>query len=106
MIRGIGPIFAAEWALSPQWAFNRWLVVLAALLSGAMVIYLYRAQRRVASRGVVAALTVLRVVLVLLAFLLLAGLAVRWKRVGASGGTMWVVVDQSGSMAQADPQAT
>jgi hypothetical protein len=71
-----------------------------------MVVYLYRAQRRVASPGVVAVLTALRITLVLLAFVLLAGPAVRWKRVGSSGGTLWVVVDQSGSMAQADPQAT
>jgi hypothetical protein len=99
-------ILAAEWSLSPQWAFNRWLVAAAVLAAGAMVAYLYRAQQRVASRRVVAVLTALRLVLVLLAFVLLAGLGLRWKRTGASGGTLWVVVDRSGSMDHADPQAT
>jgi hypothetical protein len=96
----------ADWSLSPQWAFNRWLVVLAILLAGALVVYLYRAQQKVASRRVIVTLTALRVLLVLLAFMLLAGLGVRWKRTGSSGGTLWLVVDQSGSMNRPDPQAT
>lgn len=99
-------ITAAGWSVAPQWAFNRWLVVLAAVLSAAMVVYLYRAQRKVASRPVVVVLTGLRVVLVMLAFVLLAGLGVRWKRTGSSGGTLWIVVDQSNSMNQVDRQAT
>ena len=98
--------FAADWSLSPQWAFNRWLVAAAVLLAGAMVVYLYRAQQRVAPRRVVITLTALRLVLVVLALVLLAGLGVRWKRTGASGGTLWLVVDRSGSMDHADPQAT
>jgi len=56
--------FAADWSLSPQWAFNRWLVAAAVLLAGAMVVYLYRAQQRVAPRRVVITLTALRLVLV------------------------------------------
>ncbi|HZN65600.1 MAG TPA: hypothetical protein VFB66_09875, partial [Tepidisphaeraceae bacterium] len=92
--------------MSPQWAFRPWLVVLLVLLCGALVVYLYRAQRQVAPRRYVAVLTGLRVLLVLLAFVLLAGLSVRWTRTGSSGGTLWVVVDGSGSMALADPQAT
>src|SRR5678815_2577585 len=96
----------AAYTFAPQWAFNRWLVVLLVLLAGAVVVYLYRAQQKVASRRVVVALTTIRLLLVLLMFALLAGLSVRWSRTGSSGGTLWLLVDNSASMAQADPRAT
>jgi hypothetical protein len=97
---------ASDWSIAPQWAFNRWVVLLAVALAGAMIVYLYRAQRKVASTRVVAVLTALRVGLVLLTFVLLAGLSLRWKRTASSGGTLWVVIDRSGSMGHADAQAT
>src|SRR4051812_9030399 len=104
----LAPILAdvTRWSLSPQWAFNRWLVVLIVLLAGALVAHLYRAQRRIAPGRVVIVLTALRILLVLLTFVLLSGLGARWARTGSTGGTLWVVVDQSGSMAMRDPQAT
>src|SRR6476646_8431960 len=96
----------ASLILSPQWAFNRWLVALLVLLAGALVVYLYSAQQKVASRAIVVTLTTIRLLLVLLMFVLLAGLSVRWSRTGSSGGTLWIVVDASGSMKQSDPRAT
>lgn len=96
----------ASYTLSPQWAFQPWLVVLVALLAAALVIYLYRAQRSIASRAVVVSLTTLRLLLVLLMFALLAGLSVQWSRTASSGGTLWLLVDNSASMSQPDPRAT
>src|SRR6185295_6098090 len=94
------------YTLSPQWAFSPWLVALLVLAAGALVVYLYRAQRQVASRAVVVTLTTLRLLLVALMFALLAGLSVRWTRTASSGGTLWLLVDNSASMAQPDPRAT
>src|SRR4051812_20165641 len=96
----------ASYTLSPQWAFNRWLVALLVFAAGALVIYLYRAQQQVASRAVVVTLTTIRLLLVALMFALLAGLSVRWTRTASSGGTLWVLVDNSASMSQPDPRAT
>ena len=96
----------STYSLSPHWAFNRWLVVLLVLVAGALVVYLYRAQQKVASRRVVVALTTIRLLLVLLMFVLLAGLSVRWNRTASAGGTLWVLVDNSASMSQRDPRAT
>jgi hypothetical protein len=96
----------SAYTLSPQWAFNRWLVVLLVLVAGALVVYLYRAQQKVASRRAIVSLTAIRLLLVQLMFALLAGLSVRWTRTGSSGGTLWLLVDNSASMAQSDPRAT
>jgi hypothetical protein len=96
----------SAYTLSPHWAFNRWLVVLLVLVAGALIVYLYRAQQKVASRRAIVALTTIRLLLVLLMFALLAGLSVRWSRTGSSGGTLWLLVDNSASMAQADARAT
>jgi nitrogen fixation/metabolism regulation signal transduction histidine kinase len=74
----------SAYTLSPQWAFNRWLVVLLVLVAGALVVYLYRAQQKVASRRAIVSLTAIRLLLVLLMFALLAGLSVRWTRTGSS----------------------
>lgn len=96
----------ASYTLSPQWAFQPWLVVLVALLAAALVVYLYRAQRSIASRAVIISLTTLRLLLVLLMFALLAGLSVQWSRTASSGGTLWLLVDNSASMSQPDPRST
>ncbi|CAA9378309.1 MAG: hypothetical protein AVDCRST_MAG64-445 [uncultured Phycisphaerae bacterium] len=91
--------------LAFNWAFEPWwLVVLAALAAGAMVFYLYRAQRRIASKRVIAALTTIRIALMLLMFVLLAGPVYQRSHTSESGGTLWVVFDQSGSMDHADRQ--
>ena len=67
----------ATWSLTPQWAFSPWLVALLVLIAGGLVVHLYRAQQSVASRRVIVTLTTLRLLLVALMFVLLAGLSVR-----------------------------
>src|SRR4028118_2210914 len=76
------------------------------LAAGAMVFYLYRAQRQVASKRIIGVLTTIRVVLMLLMFVLLAGPVYQWRHTSESGGTLWVVFDQSTSMDHADKQMT
>lgn len=92
--------------LVPHWAMNKWFIILCFLTAGALVVYLYRAQQKIASKRAIMALTAIRFALVLLTFLLLAGITLQWTRTGSSGGTLWLVMDQSGSMAMADQQAT
>src|SRR5688572_32565364 len=87
-----------------NWAFNKWLVMLAVLAAGVMVFYLYRAQSRIASKRVIAVLTTIRVVLMVLMFVLLAGPVYQRHTTSESGGTLWVVFDQSTSMDHADRQ--
>ena len=41
----------ASYTLSPQWAFNPWLVAVLVFAAGALVVYLYRAQQKVAERA-------------------------------------------------------
>lgn len=103
------PLLAAAPDVQPlafNWAFNPWLVVLAILAAGAMVYYLYRAQRRIASKGIITALTTIRIVLMVLMFVLLAGPVYQWRHTSEAGGTLWVVFDQSTSMDHADRQMT
>ena len=103
----IPPLLAADvQPLAFNWAFNPWLVVLAVLAAGAMVYYLYRAQQRIASRRIINVLTTIRILLMLLMFLLLAGPVYQWRHTSESGGTLWVVFDQSTSMDHADRQMT
>ena len=100
------PILPLAFEIVPHWAMNKWVIILCFLVAAALVIYLYRAQQKIASRRVIALLTGIRFALVLLTFALLAGLTLQWTRKNSTGGTLWLVVDQSGSMRQADPQAT
>jgi hypothetical protein len=87
-------------------AGNGYLIAIAFVFGMAAVIYLYRAQQRIASRSAVAALTVLRVLLVLAAFGLLLQPSLRWTHHRSSAGALWLVLDASGSMGTYDPQAT
>ena len=96
----------SSWSLTPQWAFSPWLVALLVLIAGGLVVHLYRAQQSAASRRVIITLTTLRLLLVALMFVLLAGLSIRWRHTSSAGGTLWVLVDNSASMAHADPRAT
>lgn len=98
--------FASSYTLSPNWSFHPAVVALLVAGAAALVVYLYRAQQKLTSRAVIVTLTGLRLLLVLLMFALLAGLSVRWSRTASTGGTLWVLVDNSASMAQADPRAT
>src|SRR4051812_44253294 len=88
-----------------HWAFNPWLVLLFTALAGALVVYLYRAQQRVASRRLILLLTAIRVALMLLVLALLAGPVYQWRRTADAGGTLFVLLDQSPSMAHVDRQA-
>src|SRR5215207_9829575 len=92
--------------LAFNWAFNKWLVLLAILVAGALVYYLYRAQQRIASKRLVTTLTAIRLTLIALMFVLLAGPVYQWRHTRESGGTLWLVVDQSLSMDHADAQMT
>lgn len=104
------PLLKAEPLVSRSWAFNPavspWLLAPGALLAVAAVIYLYRAQQTIASRAIVMTLTIVRTLLVLLVAALLLGPAFQWSRGRHSGGTLWVLADQSLSMRQTDPQST
>ena len=93
-------------AIGIQPAWNPWLLALFFLLMAATVYYLYRAQRRIASARVVAALTTIRLMLVLLLAALLFAPLMRWNHTEKSAGTLWLVLDQSPSMAVVDKQAT
>lgn len=103
------PLLAAAADVQPlafNWAFNKWLVLLAVLAAGAMVFYLYRAQRRIASKRIITVLTTIRIVLMVLMLVLLAGPVYQWRHTSEAGGTLWIVFDQSTSMDHADRQMT
>lgn len=93
-----------SWALNP--AISPWLLAPGVLVAVTAVFYLYRAQQTIASGAVVKTLTVVRTLLVLLVAALLLGPALQWSRARHSGGTLWVLADQSLSMRQTDPQST
>jgi hypothetical protein len=83
-----------------------WLLLPALIAVGVMVYYLYRAQQQIAPKRIVHWLTAIRIALVcLLAVLLLRPLWV-FKNTTPVAETLWVVLDQSLSMAQKDTQAT
>src|SRR5436305_14718241 len=82
------------------------LLVLFCLGAGLLAIYLYRGQRRIASSRIVGVLTVLRVALIFLICLALLGPVRQFTRTGRTNGTLWLLLDQSASMNQADAQAT
>jgi len=85
---------------------SAWLLVPGILLVGASIFYLYRAQGKIASRRLVGALTVIRVLLILLVFGLLLRPLWVWKQTSTSPQTVWILADQSLSMGQSDTQAT
>ena len=84
---------------------SAWLLVPGMLLVAASIFYLYRAgaDRLTATRG---ALTVIRVLLILLVFGLLLRPLWVWKQTSTLPQTVWILADQSLSMGQADTQAT
>ncbi|HXE52212.1 MAG TPA: hypothetical protein VN541_04320, partial [Tepidisphaeraceae bacterium] len=86
------------WDFSP--AVSPWLLVPGIVLSVAAIAWLYLAQRRIGSTAVVATLTVIRIVLVLLVLAMLLAPARQWTLSRHSSGTLWLLVDQSGSMKQ------
>ncbi|MDB5296796.1 MAG: hypothetical protein JWO31_2779, partial [Phycisphaerales bacterium] len=104
LLAQINPAVDARWTFLPQ--LSPWLLGLFFVLSAGAAVYLYRAQRRVASRRAVVSLAVIRTLLIGMVFVMLLGAGRVFTRTGASSGTLWVVVDQSESMSRADPQAT
>jgi hypothetical protein len=97
---------ASERSFYHHAAINPWLMGLIFVAAIAMVFWLYRAQQRIASRRLVAALTALRVLLLLALLVLLLQPAVRWTHRQSSAGTLWLLLDGTGSMATTDPQST
>jgi hypothetical protein len=87
-------------AVSP-WVLG--VVFIAAIL---LVFWLYRAQQRIASRRLIATLTVIRLLLLLCVAVLLVQPAVRWVHRRSSAGTLWLMLDGTASMASTDPQST
>lgn len=97
---------ASERSFYHHAAINPLLMGLIFVAAIAMVFWLYRAQQRIASPRRVAVLTVLRVLLLLALLVLLLQPAVRWTHRQSSAGTLWLLLDGTGSMATTDPQAT
>jgi hypothetical protein len=98
------PVHPRPFDINP--ALSPWLLFLGAVLAAGAVVYLYTAQQRIASRGIVNALTGIRLLLVLLVIALLMGPVRQWIHARHSNGTLWVLVDQSMSMKQKDAQST
>ncbi len=82
-----------------------WLLGIIALLSVALIIYMYQQQRDLAPPRTIIALTLLRTAMVLLALLTLAGPALQWTRTETSPGQLWLLLDHSKSMGVRDRQA-
>ena len=83
-----------------------WWLLAGAVVAAAAVVYLYTAQQKIANRKVVNALTAIRIILVLLVIALLLGPVRQWSHTRHSSGTLWVVLDESMSMRQKDPQSS
>jgi hypothetical protein len=83
-----------------------WLLFLGAVIAATSVLYLYSAQQKIAHRSIVAALTTIRIVLVLMVIALLLGPVRQWVHTRHSNGSLFILVDQSLSMQNKDPQAT
>ena len=87
-------------------AVNPWLMGVIFLLAGAMIVYLYIAQKSAASPGVVRLLTGIRILLLILLLVMLLQPAVRWVHRKTVPGNLWLVLDSTGSMSTKDPQST
>ena len=87
-------------------ALSPWILFAGGVLAAAAVVFLYNAQQKVAAKRVVTSLTAIRILLVLLVIGLLLGLVRQWSRTRHTNGTLWVLVDESMSMRQKDPQST
>lgn len=90
--------------LQSRWPF--WLLAATMLIGVALVIYLYNAQRAIASRVYIIILTALRIMLLALVALMIYQPAIEWTHTQQTSGTLWLLLDQSSSMGMKDPQAT
>ncbi len=93
-------------ALSFDPAFNWFLLLLLGTAVGTMVFYLYREQQKIAPRRIVHWLTAIRILLVILMMLLLLRPVRQWASTHNTGGSLWLVLDQSLSMKQTDRQSS
>jgi hypothetical protein len=98
------PSFDPQWGIHPE--LPPWVLVAGGLVAAAAIFYLYRAQLRIASKKAIVTLTVLRILLVLLVFVVLLGLELTFNYNGEMKGTVWLMLDQSQSMERADEKAT
>jgi hypothetical protein len=87
-------------------AINPWLLGVGAITAIVAVRYLYKAQRTIASSAIVNTLMGIRILLVLLVIAMLLGPVRQWVHTRHSTGTLFVLLDQSGSMRQKDLQST
>ena len=71
-----------------------------------LVGWLYRAQQKIASPRLVGLLTGIRLLLLLSMLVLLLQPAIRWMHRESSAGSLWLLLDATGSMATTDPQST
>ena len=83
-----------------------WALLIGGIIAAALVVYLYTAQQKIASRAIINTLTVIRTLLVLLVFAMLLGPVYQQAHTTHSHGTLWVLLDQSMSMRQTDPQSS
>jgi hypothetical protein len=90
--------------LNPHWTF--WILLPLLPVAVVAIAYLYYQQRRLASRGAMVLLTFVRVALLLLLIGLVLRPAGKWTYTRTSSGTLWLLLDQSGSMQSKDQQAT
>ena len=72
----------------------------------ALIIYLYRAQRKLISSRIATGLTLCRIGLIILLFILFLQPALQWTHSRTSSGELWLLVDQSPSMQSTDPQSS
>jgi hypothetical protein len=87
-------------------AISPWMLFVGAVIAAVAVLYLYNAQQKIAARGIVNSLMGIRVLLVLLVIALLLGPVRQWAHTRHSSGTLYVLLDQTLSMRQKDPQST
>jgi hypothetical protein len=87
-------------------AVNAWLLIVGAAVVFSLVFALYRAQRRMALPRLVGALTGIRLALIAMVFSLLLRPLWVWQQKTTEPPALWVLVDQSLSMAQKDQQAS
>ncbi len=82
-----------------------WLLAIVGVLALVLIVYMYQQQRDLAPRRTIIMLTLLRLAMVLLAVLALAGPALQWTRTQTSPGQLWLLLDHSKSMGVHDSQA-
>jgi hypothetical protein len=87
-------------------AVSPWVLGVVFAAAIVLVFWLYHAQQRIASRRLIGTLTVIRLLLLLCVAVLLVQPAVRWVHRRSSAGTLWLMLDGTGSMASTDPQST